>query len=317
MNKGLLAQALVSCVGKKAKHDIVECMRKIFGVVALLCVLVVPAVGAAAGGQTWLSELNAYRQSGGVAATTLDSTNTAALSAHLTYLANTPASYFSGQYASVHTENPAAPAYTAAGSVEASRSDLIWGVSGMNNKAIIDGWLSSPFHAIGLLRPGLARIAFARNSAGYAGADVISGLGPASSGPVLFPGNGMLTSISTNFGGERPNPLESCPWGANALVGVGAIAMLEDSGVPGKTVSGSMSTKGGASYTSAKGNLCIVDAANYHSSDALYGAIGQEILSGDNAVLLFPRRPLTKGVWNVSLSVAGMKSISWSFSESG
>ena len=106
-------------------------------------------------------------------------------------MADTPASYYTGAYQSLHTENPASPYYTAAGAQEGSRSDLYEGYIGASNVQVIDGWLAAPFHATGILRPNLQQVAFAYDpSTGDAGLDIIGGLSGSSahSSPVLFRG---------------------------------------------------------------------------------------------------------------------------------
>ena len=108
----------------------------------------------------WLSEVNKYRTAAGLAPVTDNPTWDAGLLAHFRYLAKTPASYFTGQYQSFHTENPASPYYTAAGALEGSRSNLEGG-GGPPSVAQIQGWLAAPFHAIGMLRPGLTQVALA------------------------------------------------------------------------------------------------------------------------------------------------------------
>src|SRR6202012_4085550 len=99
-----------------------------------------------------------------------------------------------------HTETPASPTYTTAGALEASRSDLYFGSSGLSPVGFIDGWFSAPFHAIGMLRAQLTQVAFASSPDGSAaGLDVIGGLDdnrPSATTPILFPGNGMTTNLT-------------------------------------------------------------------------------------------------------------------------
>jgi hypothetical protein len=85
------------------------------------------AASAATAPQSWLDRINEVRVSSGVAAVTENASWTLGIAHHLTYLEQTPLSYRTGQYASDHTENPAAPLYTADGALEASRSNLMHG----------------------------------------------------------------------------------------------------------------------------------------------------------------------------------------------
>src|SRR6202035_4996026 len=146
----------------------------------------------------WLTQINYYRRgaggpSGGRAGTPLVSANRSwirGIKNHLRYMAKTPPRYLTGQYASLHTENPKSPYYTKSGAREAGASDLFEGAFGYTATDFINGWLAAPFHAIGMLRVNLRQVAFASNSStGDAGLDVLSGLtGTASPRLVRFPG---------------------------------------------------------------------------------------------------------------------------------
>lgn len=152
---------------------------------------------------------------------------------------------------------------------------------------LIDGWLAAPFHAVGLLRPGLQQVAFAYDPAsGDAGIDVISGLtGPGATGPVLFPGPGFTTDL-TSFGGELPDPPEVCGW-SGTPAGLPLIAMLPE--VPSPDLTGTLAGPTD-SDSSGAGDLCIVDQYTYRSSDPVYGAAGLDNLRGERVVVLIPRR---------------------------
>ena len=140
----------------------------------------------------WLGEVNYYRQAAGLAPVENEVAWDQGVRNHLVYLAKTPARDLTGVYASLHTENPASPYYTAAGAKEAASSNLFYGELGFSPRDFIDGWLSAPFHSVGMLRPQLRLVAFAYSaSTGDAGLDVISGLDyaqPLPTAPVLFPG---------------------------------------------------------------------------------------------------------------------------------
>ena len=178
----------------------------VFGV----ALFVLAGAGVAAAAQSaqlpdWLSTINYWRQTAGLAAVSDQPLWDVGIQHHLTYLEDTPASYETGQYASKHTENPQSPYYTSDGATEAGDSDLEWGVD--SDLDAIDGWLTAPFHAIGMLRAQLTEVAFAEDSAGYAGLDVIQGLDynqPAATSPILFP---VLAAPPPC----RPPAITSCP----------------------------------------------------------------------------------------------------------
>ena len=263
-------------------------------------------------GDAWLTEVNYYRTASGLRPVTVDATWAAGLQAHLTYLADTPAGYLTGQYASAHIENPASPYYTTAGATEGASSDLIQGAVGETPVELIDDWLTAPLHAIGILRPDLRRVAFAYDpTTGDAGLDILSGLTYETAAPtqMLFPGTGSTTNLTT-FGGEYPDPLTSCSWTAEGSVGLPLIAMLATA--PAADLSASVSGPGGDESTQ-NGSLCVVDANTYHSTTPIYGPTGLSILQDTDAVLLIPRAPLSSGEYTANIDQSGKPPISWSF----
>ena len=261
----------------------------------------------------WLGEINLYRAAAGLAPVSNNADWDQGITNHLAYLAHTDPALMTGQYASAHTENPASPYYTDSGAQEGAASNLFMGAVGYTPVQFVDGWLAAPFHAIGILRPDLTQVAFAYDPVtGDAGLDVISGLDqsePLPTAPTLFPGNGMTTYLD-GYGGELPDPVESCSWPSTVQPGLPLIALLPSAPTQGLTATltgpdGTMST--------ANGQLCAVDADTYHSSDPVYGPTGLQILQGDNAVLLIPQTPLTWGRYTADIQQAGQPDVSWSF----
>ncbi len=271
------------------------------------------ATSVTAGSDTdWLDEINVYREAAGESAVADQSAWDAGIVDHLTYLADTPESYFTGQYASLHSENPASPYYTAAGAEEGESSDLILGAVGFTPVQLIDLWLTAPFHAVGMLRSQLTEVAFAYDpTTGDAGLDILRGLDydlPAATGPVLFPGPWMTTDLTDFIGGESPDPLQTCGWAPPT--GLPLIALLPQSPAPGLSA---QLTGPDGTQTSAAGNLCVVDDNTYYSSDPVYGPTGLEILQQDNAVFLIPNSALAAGSYQATINQPGQPVITWSF----
>ena len=262
----------------------------------------------------WLSEINAYRTASGLNPVTNQSSWEQGLRNHLAYLANTPQSYFTGEYRNLHTENPQSPYYTRDGELEGGRSDLSFGGVGSTPVKDIDRWLTGPFHAIGMLRPNLTQVAYASDpGTGNAGLDVIGGLDnsiPARTTPVLFPGPDMTTNL-TQYGPEYPDIMETCGPGFSDSPGLPLILLLP--GAPNANLTASVSGPDGSVQSTANGQLCVVDEHTFHSSDTVYGPTGLQILQGDHAVLLVTKRPYTWGRNTVGVSQTGSAPISWSF----
>lgn len=268
---------------------------------------------ASAGEPEWLAEINRYRVAAGVPAVRDEPSWDEGIGDHLRYLERTPREYFTGSYASAHSENPASPFYTEGGAAEAAASDLEEGGAGTSGTSAIDGWWTAPFHAIGMLRSQLGSVAFAANyTSGYAGLDVIHGIDASAPklAPVLFPGPSATTGL-TQFGGEYPDPRESCRWTNVGAVGLPLIALLPSAPPPGLTAR----LEGPAGETSsASGSLCVVDEHTYVSADQVYGPTGLAILEGEDAVLLLPNHPLSNGQYTVHIEEAGADDVNWSFS---
>jgi hypothetical protein len=263
-------------------------------------------------GSHWLGEVNVYREAAGLQPVTDQPAWDAGLLDHFEYLRHTPKSYLRGPYASMHTENPASPYYTAAGAHEAASSDLIADAT-TSPVHDIDSWLACPFHAVGILRASLGQTAFA-SADGYAGLDVVNGLNEQrdAQGPILFPGPGMTTDLTSYCGNEYPSPLQTCGWTGDYDLGLPLVALLTSA--PSTQLAASLQeTDGGAAMTPANGDLCVVDASTYKTTDTVYGPTGASILTGDNAVFLIPRSTLRAGTYHATLDQPGRPKIVWSF----
>jgi Cysteine-rich secretory protein family len=284
-------------------------------VTAGLCLWPIVALASphAAAEPPWLAVINRYRAAAGLSPVVDQPAWDAGIKHHLVYVARTPRRYFSGQYVSLHTENPASPYYTHSGALEAQSSDLVSG--GVSSAvAAINEWLAAPFHAIGMLRPQLREVAFALDRAtGSAGLDVIRGLDytqPLPATPVLFPGQGITTNLTTFLSGEAPDPLETCGWQNSGAAGLPLIALLP--AAPSDGLRARLAHAGSVEST-ARHDLCVVDANTYHSSDTVYGPTGLAILRGGNAVIVIPRRPLRNGLYRATITQPGAAAIRWSF----
>jgi hypothetical protein len=264
-------------------------------------------------GRTWLQEINYYRVGAGLRRVTNDRAWDRGMLNHLRYLAKTPAKYLTGQYADVHLENPKSPYYTRSGAREGSRSDLLLG-GASNPLGDIDAWLAAPFHAIGMLRSELTKVAFAERY-DLAGLDVLGGLGsgPPDPKPILFPGRGVTTNL-TSFTGELPNPLQSCHFTKAAKrkgFGLPLIALLP--ATPSRTVKARLVRPGGHIERSKADTLCVVDQFTYHSTDKIYGPAGKAILKYDHAVVLIPSGTLTPGRYHATIDDGTKTTYAWTF----
>jgi len=258
---------------------------------------------------SWLDIVNYLRQTAGDGVVTASPAWTADLQAHMRYLAGTPATHRTGAYASAHTEDPSSPWFTPGGRTAAASADLLSRDLG-SASANVAAWASSPFHAIGLIRPALRSSAYAAG-AGGAGIDVVRGLdrtAPNPSNPVLLPGPGAITTLRAYSGAERPDPLESCAGFRSP--GLPIVALLSTPPPAGTTAT--LRQPDGTTVSGA--DLCVITARNFVSTDAVYGASGRSVLKDSNAVVVIARHPLQLGRQRVTLIPAGQPRISWTFS---
>lgn len=199
-----------------------------------------------------------------------------------------------------HGERPDTFAYTAAGDQAGKRSNLIVSSHEMSSQDAVDLWMTGPYHAIGILRPGLRSTAYGTcgDEAGTwrhgASLDIISGLDSlvAISEPITFPGNGATVHVNS-FIAETPNPLDNCGY---ASAGLPVFVMLPEA--PG-AVTAVISGPAGPIES------CTVTP----DTDITEGA---PILRGENAVIVIPRQPLANGNYNVSIQTSS-RSVQWSF----
>ncbi len=292
--------------------------RWLLGLVIVLATLVVgmPAAHAETFDRLpeqsgWLQTLNYMRSVANLHSVSENTTFRTGLQNHVTYLRDTPDSCYTEQYASRHRENPGCPLYTPSGDTSGQRSNLAFGTQ--SERDAIELWMTGPFHAIGMLRPHLQQVAFAREpTRGIAGLDITSDLivnnrqAPSPPQQILFPGADSVVHLQA-FRTENPNPLETCGYAGSGLP---IIAMLDTTPSPATT----------ATLTNGYGGAveaCVVTEHNYVTSDPVYGAAGKSILRGARGVLVIPKAPLHSDRYTVTIRQPGDDDVQWSFLTSG
>ena len=243
----------------------------------------------------WMTTVNYYRAMAGLGGIVEDGSMSAAATQHSCYMLYNGIS---------HDETPGLTGYTAEGDV-AGNSGNVAVSSAINTSARshIELWMSGPFHAIGILRHNLRTTGFgkcdiASTPTWHSGAtlDVIRGLvsAPRPSEPILFPGNGTTTNLD-RFVVESPSPMTYCGWSGAA--GLPIIAMMPEA-----------ATNPNASLVGPDGQpieVCVLSAANTDG-------VAQQILQGDNAVVIVPRTVLAQGTYNVAANTSA-RNVNWSF----
>ncbi|MEO5901124.1 MAG: CAP domain-containing protein [Ilumatobacteraceae bacterium] len=251
-----------------------------------------PFIPASAG---WLQSVNYFRSIAGLGPVTEDPNLDAAATAHACYMVLNDIT---------HEEDPAKPGYTTAGAEAGSHSNVaVSSRIDASDRSFVELWMTGPYHAVGVLRPGLHSVGFGRcdrtdTPKWRSGAtlNVLDGLGEAyvpPAQPILFPGNGTTTNLN-RFLVESPDPLEACQWTGGA--GLPVLAMMPESTV-GAT----------GTITGSDGPLetCVVSAANTTG-------VANQILAGDHVVVVIPRAPLRDGRYEVTVHTDA-RDVTWSF----
>ena len=242
----------------------------------------------------WLTTVNYYRAMAGDAPVTEDPTMSAGATNHSCYMLYNGIS---------HDEVPGLQGYTPEGDLAGNNGNVaVSSVINTSDRTDVELWMTGPFHAIGVLRPNLVTTGFGRcdlpnTPTWHSGAtlDVIRGLSsaPRPASPVLFPGNGTTTNLD-RFVVETPNPLDFCGW--TGAAGLPIIAMMPE---------GANSASASLSGPNGPIDICVLSASNTTG-------VAQQILQGDNAVVIVPRTVLAQGGYSVTANTSA-RTVNWSF----
>jgi uncharacterized protein YkwD len=205
-----------------------------------------------------------------------------------------------------HGEQPGLPGYTAGGDTAGRNSNVaVHSSPDTGPWDHIDRWMTAPFHAIAILRPGWHTTGYGQCNdsdpatpwGSAATLDVIRGLdlSVSSAAPVVFPGDGATVMLD-RFTSEYPDPVEMCGWSGDA--GLPLIAMF-----PGD-VSGA-----GATLTGPAGpvEVCVLQPGSVGGNQ-----FAESALAGAHAVVVVPRAPLAPGAYAAAVSGSG-GAVGWSF----
>jgi hypothetical protein len=248
--------------------------------------------------QSFLDRLNMFRAQSGLAPVAPSAGGTYGAEAHSCWMLSNGLA---------HDETPGSPGYTPEGDAAGNSSHVAVSTEyGRPDAEFADDLIGGPFHAVGLLHPGLRSVSAGRcDTANTLGSqpwrsamtvDVRSGLssGTWTSKPITFPGDGAITPLSS-FDRESPDPRDSCGW-SGAAVGLPLVAMFARA--PG-VASASLAGPGGPI------EVCVLTEANTTG-------LAQSILRSHRAVVVVPRQRLADGTHSVSV-VAGTQRATWTF----
>lgn len=212
-----------------------------------------------------------------------------------------------------HYQDRNNPWYTPAGSEAGQNGNVFaWSTTQVRDIDFIDGWMTAPFHGLGIINPKLTQVAYGsyREAGGSieAGAtlDVIRGINSNSSPqyPVMWPANGKTVPLR-QFDSEYPDPLTSFP-GYTAPAGLPIYLQLGSGNVTPRVTSHSLT----------QGNIPIehgvFDETTYSNSDPSAQQLARSILDSRDAIVMIPRNPLIPGNYTASITSSG-QTYTWSF----
>lgn len=263
-------------------------------------------------GPDWLERVNFYRRTADLPPVMERAAWSAGARAHSRYITCTNRV---NQF--THFELRFLPCYTRAGHLAASNGNLIAGSTPFEpDRRAIDGWMTAPFHALGVIDPRLQSTGFGSYSNPAAPVyrwaatlDVLRGRDAQPSPetfPVVWPRDGASVPLRL-FDGEHPDPLTAC--GYSIPSGLPLIVQL--AGEP-RLAGSSLRTVAGARVPH-----CTYDADSYRNPREADQRLGRAILEMHDAVLVIPRAPLQAGTrYNVTLRLAN-QTIRWTFRVSG
>jgi len=259
----------------------------------------------AVGGENWLGRVNSYRIATGLWPVRENRLLSAGDRCHAIYIVKNEVLQ--------HGEESGNRFFTPQGRAAATQSNLFLSYDADDsNSWVIDIWMQSPFHAVGLLDPRLRQVGYGsyRDPGGAvktgAALNVAAGLEESAAVyPIFWPGNRSTVPLGQYWVGF-PSPLQSCP----GYVSPSGLPLIIQFGP------GDQDPVVAASSLSADGQPlehCVFSESTYRNPDLAQQSLGRSILAPRDAVVLVPRAPLTPGArYTASLTVGGRIYV-WSF----
>ncbi|MFN0092656.1 MAG: CAP domain-containing protein [Acidimicrobiales bacterium] len=264
------------------------------------------ALGASSPSPDWLAGLNEHRAEAGLAPVKERRTLSAGARAHARYLVENDA-LTQGEDLALPFASPAGDRAGRNGNVAVSRDPQ------HPEAAFVNAWMTSPFHALGMLRPRLSSVGFGLWSApdgpgirAAATLDILSGLRHRpDGGPELlrWPGEGSVVDLRAYPGGQSPDLLTACP-GYRAPAGLPVLVAFAE---PEPIAVAAISVDG------APVESCLVTADAYVNPNAEQERIGRALLAGDRAAAVTPRSPLPGGATVTVRLQSEHRALVWSF----
>jgi len=243
---------------------------------------------------SWLAAVNFYRTESGLPPVVEDPALSAGAAAHARYLLT--------NQVLVHDEVDGAPGWTPEGDWAGNHSNVAVSGGTTPDRQFVELFMAAPYHALGILRPGISKMGYGRADdtslspyKSSAALDILSGYDFShTTQPVVFPGPGSTIALD-RFIAEYPDPRDTCGW-SGQQVGLPLVVMLPEA--PG-AVTATLDGPAGSS------EVCVLTSANTTG-------LAKQLLEGDNAAIIIPRRPLALGDYSARVTTAH-RIVPWTF----
>lgn len=259
----------------------------------------------AAGGANWLGRVNSYRIPTGLWPVRENRLLSAGDRCHAIYIVKNEVLQ--------HGEETGNSFFTPQGGAAAAQGNLFLSDDADDTDSwVIDTWMQSPFHAVGLLDPRLRQVGYGSYREPGGGVEtgavlnVAAGLEESTAVyPIFWPGNRSTVPLGRHWVGF-PSPLQSCP-GYVSPSGLPLIIQFGPGDEDPVVAASSLSVDGQPL------EHCVFSESTYRNPDLAEQDLGRSVLAARDAVVLVPRAPLTPGArYTASITVGGRDYV-WSF----
>lgn len=246
----------------------------------------------------WLTTVNHYRAMSGLPAVKENSTWSKEASLHSCWM------LYNGM---AHDEAAGTYGYTTGGDAAGNSSNIaMHTLYDYPTRQAVELWMTGPFHALGMLRPGWHTTGYGechftnapKGGAGFT-LDVIRGVDWAAkiTTPILYPG-AEATVRTPAFISEHPDPRTACGWSTTRAVGLPLLALMPET-----------PTSVSASLTGPNGAVTVCPLTQNSPN---LESLGQQLLASVNGVTVIPGAPLVNGRYTATVRTAA-RTVSWSF----
>jgi len=245
-------------------------------------------------GEPWLVRLNQLRETAKLSPVTEAPAWSEGCGEHAEYLVRNR-TYGHFQSTDNHWFTPGGAECGRSGNVINGRMSA--GAAPYTQTAMVDAWMTAPFHGLGFVNPGLTTVAFGEFTEVADGLrhwaatlDIMRGLAyaPSTLYPVMWPADGSTVGLTRYVGNEYPDPLTSCH-GYGPEAGLPILLLLGGSHSTPQ-IAGSQVLQNGQPL-----EHCVLIESSYTNPDPGSQQLARSVMGFQGAVIIMPKAPLAPG----------------------